>query len=126
MRFALLLLSIFSFKARSEVFTHKFSKAPAREIKIEQLNGFHVNDECIKNKKECLSLILRPFKEDPIKSAKTKQAPHVLGNPASDFCKVNHGNSEILQDKKNNEYDYCVFKDKYFVDSWDFFSLNKQ
>jgi putative hemolysin len=121
MKFSFLFLSILSFSAKAEVFTHKISSSPAREIKIEKLNGLHVNIECIQNKNECLSLV-----KTSVKNSKTKKESHVLGNPASDFCIANNGKSEILKDKNNNEYDYCIFKDKYFVDSWNFYSLNKK
>ncbi|MBC7537509.1 MAG: DUF333 domain-containing protein [Bacteriovorax sp.] len=120
MKYTILFFSLLSFDARSELFFHKFNNGSARKIKIEKLNGFHVNHECINNKQECLQLILKPLGQ------KTKQTQDVLGNPASDFCEFNNGNSEILRDKKNNEYDYCVLKNKYYVDSWDFFNLNKK
>lgn len=117
MKYLFLLFIFVSITAKSEVFTHKFSKGPARKIKIEKLSGFHVNSKCIENKNECLALISKP---------KKGETQNLSGNPASDFCSANNGKSEILRDSKNNEYDFCVLNDKYFVDSWDFYSLNKK
>jgi putative hemolysin len=94
-------------------------------MKISKLNGFHVNNECLKNKTECLLLISNLPKVEVIKNDERKD-PQVLGNPASDFCSANKGSAEILHDKKNNEYEYCVLKEIYFVDAWDFYSLNKK
>lgn len=124
MKKLLLLINLISFNAQAEVLFHKINKGPAKKIKITKLNGFHVNDECLKNKAECLSLISN-LPKMPMKTPEVKD-PRVLGNPASDFCSANNGSAEILQDKRNNEYEYCVLKEKYLVDSWDFYSLNKK
>lgn len=125
MNHSFLLLFFFALNVRAEVLLHKSSNAPAKKINIEKLNGLHVNIECIQNKKECLTFITNSKKTDPASISQTKQFQHVLGNPASNFCETNKGSSEILSDLKNNEYDYCVFENKYFVDSWDFYRLNK-
>lgn len=120
MKYTVLLFLFLSHSLSAEILIHKYSKNASKKIKIEKLNGFHVNDVCIKHKQECLPL-LKPAKVQQTKAS----GSGVLGNPASDFCQTHQGVSEILHDKKNNEYDYCLLKGKYLVDSWDFYSLNK-
>lgn len=123
--FSLIFYQFLSTNLFAEEFTHKFDHVPARKINIELLKGYHVNSECHKNKKECLALITVPS-DVPSSGTKSNKSVHLRGNPASDFCESRSGKSEILRDVKNNEYDYCVLKDKYFVDSWDFYSQNKK
>lgn len=89
------------------------------KIKFEKMNGVLVNDLCLKEKKECSKLIeeIKKNKIDRKKEKAAKKEP--LGNPASTNCEANNGQSEILRDDKHNEYDFCLLKKKYFVDSWD-------
>jgi putative hemolysin len=49
------------------------------------------------------------------------QAPH----PASHFCIKSTGKSEIYYDSENNQHDYCVFENKFIIDSWDFYKRFK-
>lgn len=106
----------------AEEFTSNFTRGFTKNIDIELLNGMHVNSLCLKNKVECLSLLK---KQTSVKNSPKSQG-HVLGNPASIFCNSIGGKSEILKDKKNNEYDFCVLNDKYFIDSWDLYKTYRE
>lgn len=122
------LLFLTSTISKAEVLIHHFGQKQKREIKVQKLNGMNVNDECIKSKSECLSLLSISKKNEKDKSPKIPDSlvKHPVGNPASDFCEAHNGNSAILHDQKNNEYDYCLMKGKYFVDSWDFYNVNNK
>lgn len=117
---AILFFSLISNLLQAEVMTHYFSQKEKRLINIEKLNGMNVNDECLKNKSECRALltITKPSKKTDSKTN------HPRGNPASEYCESIQGNPAILHDQKNNEYDYCLLKGKYFVDSWDLYKAS--
>lgn len=119
---ATLFLSITSNLLQAEVMTHYFSQKEKRQITIEKHKGMSVNDECLKNLSECMAL-LTPVKRANKSASKIN---HPRGNPASDFCESIKGNPAILHDQKNNEYDYCLIKGKYFVDSWDLYKANSK
>lgn len=92
----------------------------SQKIEITKLEGVKVNSECQKDKIHCLELLNKPVK-NPVQSHKES-----VGNPASDFCHAAGGSSAILEDKKHNEYDFCLFDKKYFIDSWDFYRKFKK
>lgn len=112
--FFLLLIS-FSFAVKAEVFTYWPDQKTEQKIKMTKLNGMTVNEVCMKEKKACLKIIESVIKNRVEK--KTEAGP--LGNPASINCEANKGQSEVLRDSKNNEYDFCLLEKKYLVDSWD-------
>lgn len=94
----------------------KTDSKTTKKFVISRLEGMQVNNTCIKEKSHCLEVLSKP-KREIIK----KDSDGPIGNPASDFCLSSNGASAILEDKKHNEYDYCVLENKYYVDSWDFF-----
>jgi len=106
------LLSSFAIKA--EVFTWATEKNKEQKVEIKKLDGILVNDECFSNKTVCLKIIAAVKKDKSQK--KPEKGP--LGNPASTKCSMNKGQSEILRDGKHNEYDFCLFEQKYLIDSW--------
>jgi len=114
-----MLTLLISTHAYCEIFVQDLSKGKTLKIDIQLLNGLHVNKECVDHKKECLKYILELSNKST--SLSKKEHSLVLGNPASTFCNNNKGKSEILRDSKNNEYDYCVLKEKYIIDSWDLY-----
>lgn len=95
-------------------------KQTIKIIKIEKYEGLHVNEQCLLDKKKCIKL----FDGNKIYKLQTANNPkEFAGNQASDFCRSIKGSPVILEDKKNNEYDYCKFQNKYFVDAWDLFKM---
>ncbi len=92
-----------------------------KKIDVSELQGVHVNSECLREKNHCLKILSQEKKVLP-----KKRTDQTIGNPASDFCHSAVGSSIILEDKKHSEYDYCLLEDKYFVDSWDFFKKYKK
>ena len=113
-----LLLLIF-FQTKSANALELYLKTDSNRTKkfiISKLEGIQVNAECLKDKKHCLELLSKPKNPN-----EKKESDGSIGNPASDFCLVKNGASAILEDKKHNEYDYCVFENKFYVDSWDFY-----
>lgn len=101
--------------------TLKTDPKTVKKFNISKLHGIQVNSECIRNKSHCLKLL----SQEKI-AVDNKRSDGTIGNPASDYCHSAGGSSEILEDKKHNEYDYCVFEDKYYVDSWDFYKKYKR
>lgn len=92
-----------------------------KKIQFQKLEGLTVNAECAREAKLCLELISKA----PVKT-ETPGPLGTLGNPASKYCGSKGGASVILEDKGHNQYDYCVFKEKYLVDSWDLYRKEKK
>jgi hypothetical protein len=115
------LFCLLSLESQAEIMMLKTDQISVKKIEIKKLESFHVNDDCIKEKKKCLALL-----NIPKKNILLKGNFNLAGNPASLFCREQSGKSEILYDSKNNEYDYCVLNNKYFVDSWDFYNKNQK
>lgn len=89
--------------------------AQISKINIVELDGMLVNENCLKQKKDCLMFFIKNEK----KQKKIVQKDHVqAGNPASIYCSSVHGASEIYTDIGNNQYDFCNFDEKYIIDSW--------
>lgn len=105
-----------TFALLAEEFTFHLSKTKSTKISIQRLNGIQVNAECLKEKKACLKIIDAAKKR---KADMKKNKEGAFGNPASLNCEAHQGDPEILTDKKNNEYDYCLFDNKFLLDSWD-------
>ena len=96
-------------------------EATKQKLSIQKLQGLQVNKECAANSKACLAVL----SQAPTKSL--GQGPEgTVGHPASKFCGVKGGSSVILVDEKHNQYDYCIFQGKYFVDSWDLYRKYKK
>lgn len=111
----IILLSLVSLVLHAEEFIFYSDSNKSEKISIQRLNGLHVNARCLKEKKDCLKVI-ESIKKDKVE---LKNVKGPLGNPASINCKTHHGQSEILRDHQNNEYDYCLLEKKYLIDSWD-------
>lgn len=92
-----------------------------KKIQIQKLQGLSVNAECAQEAKLCLEVI----SQKPIK-AEAPGPMKTVGNPASKYCSSKGGASVILEDKDHNQYDYCFFKEKYLVDSWDLYRKEKK
>lgn len=88
-----------------------------KKISIMQVDNLDMNSTCAKNKKKCMQVITKSI----MTPKKIKDDHLTIGNPASDFCQANEGHSAILEDEKHNQYDYCIFNNIYFIDSWNFF-----
>jgi putative hemolysin len=101
----------------------KVDPATTRTLRVSLLNGIRVSSECTLEKKHCLELL---SKKGHFKNTKSTEVKTTLGNPASINCEKSGGASAILEDEKHNEYDYCVFENKYYVDSWDFYKKFKK
>jgi len=115
MKIVTILLFLFSSTyLKAEVFTWATEKNKELKVEIQKLDNILVNEECIKNKTICKKII------DEVKKNKSETKPEKgpLGNPASTKCSLNKGQSEILRDNKHNEYDFCLFEQKYLIDSW--------
>lgn len=92
-----------------------------KTIQIQKVQGLSVNAECARKIQDCLKLVsVVPMKAEP------KGPMGTVGNPASNYCASKGGASVILEDKGHNQYDYCVFKEKYLVDSWDLYRKEKK
>jgi putative hemolysin len=118
----LLTITLIAISKKAQAIEMLIYKTPKKATKIEIsfLDGVKVNDDCLKNKKECL-LIMNKSVKPVIQSHKLS-----IGNPASEFCHAAGGASAILEDQKHNEYDFCLFEKKYYVDSWDFYKKYKK
>jgi putative hemolysin len=85
-------------------------------IDIYSVDNLHMNKLCSEEINKCL-LYLRAAKGNTKRQLNPEHSP----NLASDFCKKAGGHSEIFSDRKNSQYDFCVFKNGYIIDSWEYF-----
>lgn len=99
---------------QAEVFTHQYERNKSETIEMVTVDDMQVSQSCSKDKKTCWPY----FKNTKIKKHKKTK---LKGNPASIFCNEIQGESRIFKDNKNNEYDFCKFKDDFYVDSWDLY-----
>lgn len=116
MKYPLLMAFLFLFtrSAYSEELLYQFSKNTKIEISIVTVLGMKVSESCQKNQKAC-------FKLFETKKNRIRKAKGFRGNPASSICDELSGSSAILKDAKSNEYEYCLFGENYFIDSWDLY-----
>jgi putative hemolysin len=89
-------------------------------INVHKIN---VNKKCYAEKEKCFIYLIQKSKVAKNKKIKNKEN---FGNPASDFCDLSGGKSEIFTDKDNNQIDFCVFSNNYIVDSWNYLSSFKK
>lgn len=90
-------------------------EATKQKFKVEKLEGLQVNGECLKAREACLAMLAKAPAPIP------KGPENTVGHPASKYCHAKGGASVILIDVKHNQYDYCLFQNKYLVDSWDLY-----
>lgn len=86
------------------------------KITLKKFNNFLVNESCIKRPDQCLAL--QKTKELPPSSK--KDFP-IAVHPASERCILLNGRNIILQNMKNEDFDFCEFKDGSFIDSWNLY-----
>ena len=84
-------------------------------IRIKELNGLKFDE----------ATISRPS-SDAIKATKTKlsfpSAPHsAMQNPAAQYCSEHGGQNLIAISSSGGEVNYCRFKDRSLINSWDLF-----
>lgn len=112
----MLLLFISFQNLYAEDFFMRMSAGKVNLIQIEKFDSMKVSSACLKQSQQCSHLILKKFKSQrTFVSNKDAQ----FGNPASMFCKNGGGTNIILEDNKNNEYDFCKISENFLVDSWD-------
>ncbi len=90
-------------------------------IKVEQLEGMRVNQTCYKNQKECFSYLIKAASLGNNNKNNPRPKSSFARHPASAFCNLSTGLSEIYYDQENNQHDYCVINKKFIIDSWDFY-----
>mgnify|MGYP003394530214 CR=1 FL=1 len=112
-----LIITLLSTSSFSKELFYNISKKTKEKITIVNVADLDMNSACAKNKKKCLEVITKTITNPK----KIQDHKLTVGNPASDFCQANGGSSAILEDEKYNEYDYCIFANTYFIDSWNFF-----
>ena len=115
--FSILSLSILAVQAASPTEYRVFKDGKYEAVKVQEHNGFHLNEVCFKEKTpKCEALDATTKKVEASKSAIPLE-----GNPAARFCLDHNGLNRILLDKGNKQYDYCLFKDGSMVDAWDLY-----
>lgn len=94
----------------------KKEKISKTSITLKRFNNFLINDVCMKNPGTCLAL------------AKTKELPPpskkdfpIAVHPAAERCVLLGGKNIILQNAKNEDLDFCEFKDDSLIDSWELY-----
>ena len=101
----------------AESYTHYLDRKTAKQVEILEKNKLHINEKCFNEFQKCLEFL----KIQAPKSISNPEVSKLLENPASRFCKLAKGRAEIFMDKKNNQYDFCVFSNQYIVNSWDYY-----
>lgn len=100
------------------------SKKALTEAKAIDINGIRVSKKCVNHKgiPSCMAWVATRKKST---GASSSGVP-LIGHPAAKNCKSHNGVSLIFLDTKNNEVDYCLFKDDSFVNSWDLYHANNK
>lgn len=95
----------------------KLLKTPDGDFILYSKNNIWVSKSCLK--KECEAL-----KRHTLKVGKTESGKWI-GNPASAFCEETGGKYLIGKLPTGAEDGLCIFKDKSYILSWDFYYMNK-
>lgn len=84
-------------------------------VKTIKVQNAEVSENCAKKCTALEKLAAKPSSpgENPV--------PQWTGHPASVFCQSIGGMNRIFKNSKNQEYDFCEFKDKSYIDAWDLF-----
>lgn len=117
------LLFFISQSILAEIFRFELD-AKSKTIEILEVDKIHVSKSCFDSKKECLNFISKSVEK--LKSKKDSSKKQTFGHPASQFCQKLDGNSVIVFDKENNQYDLCLINNLYYIDSWDLFNQIKK
>lgn len=94
---------------------------PKKKVKLEiqKYEEVHLSESCLqKNKKptcDAYAALTKKIKE-------THPNIPLAGHPAATFCGSAGGVNRILTKPNTTQYDFCEFKDKSMIDSWDLYN----
>lgn len=86
------------------------------DVKIIRVGKSKVSANC----KNSMCQALKVANGNSLKS-KISGAPFT-GNPGANYCWDVGAKSKILEDQKNNQYDFCEFPDGSMIDAWNLYS----
>lgn len=114
---------LLSLTCAAEVYTMAL---PDRRIKIETQSHsqVEVTKSCFSKKSK--SLECDAYKALSKKVEMKKPDIPLAGHPAAFYCGSAGGLNRILKDSKNNEYDFCEFKDGSMINSWHLYNKAKK
>lgn len=123
--FLLFIFFIYSTLLFADVFRFDLDKK-SKTVEMVKLEKLNVSKNCYDASKLCL-ITINKFVEK-IKKNTNIESSHqkTYGHPASIFCQKIEGNSVIVFDKENNQYDLCLINNTYYIDSWDLFNQYKK
>lgn len=87
------------------------TKSGAKKFTTVEIQGINMSETC---SKKCTAL----NKLKPSKLKINNPIPSLAGHPASKLCTALEGMNRVVTNDKNQQYDFCEFKDKSMVDSW--------
>lgn len=91
-----------------------------RKIETQKFNSTNLSADCFQ--KNAATPDCDAFRILSKKNVEEKRPDIPLaGHPAAYFCGSIGGLNRILKDEKNNDYDFCEFKDKSLIDAWDLY-----
>ncbi|GEM_PF-655587 len=99
---------------------------PGKMVRVttQNVGGVEVSKGCLnkKGKQPACDAYKALSKKASPKSANVPLA----GHPAAFYCGSAGGLNRILKDSKNNEYDFCEFKDGSMINSWHLYNKAKK
>lgn len=94
-----------------------------KKIEITEFIEMKLTKSCFKSSKTPQCQAYSATKKNII--SLNKPNTPLAGHPAAYMCGSAGGVNRVLKDDKNNEYDYCEFKDGSMIDAWDLYEKIK-
>jgi putative hemolysin len=118
-----ILLTLFSSCAIAESY---MMALPDKTLKIETRShdGIELTNSCFAKKTKTPQC--EAFKALNRKVEVKRPNVPLAGHPAAFYCGSAGGLNRILKDSKNNEYDFCEFKDGSMINSWHLYNKSKK
>jgi hypothetical protein len=87
------------------------------DVTVVELGKNRLSKSCLKSGNQCLAILA-------LKKKVSEPSPptELLGHPAARYCQSHDATNLIFIDQKKNEFDYCLFKDGSFINSWDLYN----
>lgn len=88
------------------------------------VGGVQISDSCVKKKEKQPSC--QAYRALLKRVSSKKPDVPLAGHPAAFYCGSAGGLNRIVKDSKNNEFDFCEFKDGSMINSWHLYNKSKK
>lgn len=113
--FSLFVLISFSSHAFAAEGLRIYDGKDYKNLAIKDYQGMSFTEECLQK----IPPTCDAYKATLTQVIEIKKSPiPLLGHPAARYCLDAGGENRIVKGGKNEQYDYCLFKDGSMIDSW--------